>query len=87
MGRGFHGDRVGREIEEGVLQQSWPSQSPLAEVFQLQTPKGPWAGPCKINNLLTHSLSPGAPTTAIRPGSRNSKAESKVKLKRQTDLN
>lgn len=87
MGRGFQGDRVGRETEEGVLQQSWPSQSPLAEVFQLQTPKGPWAGPCKVNNLPTYSLSPGAPTTAIQPEHQSSKAESKVKLKRQTDLN
>ena len=51
------GDRVGREIAEGVLWQSWPSQSPPAEVFQLQTPKSPRVGPCKVNNLLTLSLS------------------------------
>lgn len=56
-GRGFHGDSVGREIEEGVLWRSWPSQSPQAEVFLLQTPKSPRAGPGKVNSLLTLSLS------------------------------
>lgn len=57
MGQGFCGDRVGREMEKGVPGQRWPSQSPLAEVFQLQTPEGPGAGPGEVNNLLTVSLS------------------------------
>lgn len=87
-GKGIPQGQSGRETKERVLWQRWPRQGSLAEIFQLQTPKGPRVSPCKVNNLLTLSLSlVSQQSRATRESKRrtstrsqNSKAEREVNI-------